>query len=258
MTHLRPKARLFVEAPLAGGAAVDLSPSQAKYLGAVMRLGPGDAVSLFNGRDGEWLARVAKIAKGQGRLVAERMTRPQSPEPDLWLAFAPVKKTGTDFIVQKATELGASRLLPVFTRHTASERVKTERLAANALEAAEQCERLSLPEVAEPVSLKNLLDSWPGARLLIVADERGGDRPVAEALRTLAEGGGWRQRAFGILTGPEGGFAPGELDLLAGRPFVVRVTLGPRILRAETAALSLLACWQAVLGDWGAAPLPRP
>lgn len=248
------RVRLFVESPLSMGVPVALEAPQARYLGQVMRLGPGDAVEVFNGRDGEWRAAVDSLSKGKGTLVPETQTRSQSPEPDLWLLFAPVKKAGTDFIVTKATELGVSRLLPVFTRHTASERVRTERLRANAVEAAEQCERLTVPEVVEAQNLEGLLEDWPDSRLLVVADERGGGRPVAEALAGLAD----ECRSFAILTGPEGGFAEAELDLLGRLPNVRRVTLGPRILRAETAALAMLACWQSVLGDWSQPPHPRP
>ena len=248
------KARLFVDADLSDRGGVMLGRDQARYLGQVMRLGPDDGVSLFNGRDGEWLARVVSLGRNAGALDMVERTRPQAPEPDLWLAFAPVKKTGTDFIVEKATELGASRLLPVLTRRTNVARVKTDRLRANAIEAAEQCERLTVPEVAEPVSLDRLLDAWPADRPLVVADERGGGVPVAKALAALADDG---VPPHGLLIGPEGGFEAAELDRLAALPFAVRVGLGPRILRAETAAVALLACWQAILGDWADRPPPR-
>ncbi len=234
--------RLFVDAPLSQGAEIPLDQDQARYLGAVMRLGPGGELAAFNGRDGEWLARVEGLSKNKGALRAVEQMRPQTDEPGPWLAFAPVKKTGTDFIVEKATELGASRLLPVFTRNTATGRVNADRLRANAREAAEQCGRLTVPEVAEPVGLDALLSNWPQDRRLLVADETGAGAPIAQA---LSEGA-----AQGLLIGPEGGFHPKELDALGELPFVVRVGLGPRILRAETAAAAALACWQALIGDW--------
>lgn len=243
------KARLYVAAPLAAGEAVDLPPAQAHYLVHVLRLAPGDGVALFNGRDGEWRAEVAGLAKNRCRLELAAPLRPQVAEPDVWLAFAPLKKDRTDFLVEKATELGAARLLPVFTRHTAAGRVNLERLAAQATEAAEQCERLSVPEVAEPVTLEKLLASWPADRPLFVPDETGGGEPLPHVLAARPGLAAW-----GFLVGPEGGFAATELDALARLPFAVRVGLGPRILRAETAALAALALGQAALGDWTKQP----
>ena len=171
--------------------------------------------------------------------------RRQDSTPGPWLAFAPVKKARTDFIVEKGTELGVSRLWPIFTRHTATQRVNTARLRATAIEAAEQCGRLSIPDVSDPSNLDRLMAEWPADRDLLVLDETGGGRPLAEV---AAEAGAGPPPGF--LIGPEGGFARTELDELANRSFVTLVGLGPRILRAETAALSALACWQAVAGDW--------
>ena len=236
--------RLYIEAGLAEGAPVAANADQAHYLGRVMRLGAGDAVTLFNGQDGEWRAVIDHIDKRRAELLPETQIRPQAEAPGPWLAFAPVKKTGTDFIVQKATELGASHLIPVATANTQTGRTNTDRLTATAVEAAEQCERLSVPEVSEMRNLDALLDAWPDDRRLFVLDETGGGVPLAPALAGESAG------AAGFLTGPEGGFHTRELDRFAKLSFVTPVTLGPRILRAETAALAALAVAQAVAGDW--------
>ncbi len=246
------KTRLFVDGDLAPGRRVVLGDGQAHYLGHVMRLGQGDPVALFNGRDGEWLAWVTEAARKGWTVTADACIRPQRREPDIWLAFAPVKKTRTDFLVEKATELGVSRLCPVFTRRTATARVNLARLGAQAKEAAEQCGRLTVPDVASPLELSAFAAAWPAERPLLVADETGGGAPIAEVVADGGEGLG----PMGILVGPEGGFDPSELDLLVGLPFVTPVGLGPRVLRAETAALSVLACWQALCGDLREAP-PR-
>lgn len=236
--------RLYIEGDLTAGAPVAVSADQAHYLGRVMRLGVGDAVTLFNGRDGEWRAVIERIEKRAADLMPETQTRPQAEAPGPWLAFAPVKKTGTDFIVQKATELGVSRLIPVATANTQTGRTKTDRLTATAVEAAEQCERLSVPEVSDMQTLDALMGAWPDDRRLFILDETGGGVPLAQALA------GGNAGATGFLTGPEGGFSARELDRFAKLSFVTRVTLGPRILRAETAALAALVVAQAVAGDW--------
>jgi 16S rRNA (uracil1498-N3)-methyltransferase len=245
-----PRIRLFVTASLAPDATLALAGGQAHYLARVMRQGPGDQVALFNGRDGEWAARIENLGRGEADVTILRRLRAQAPEPDVWVAFAPVKKARTDFIVEKATELEASRLLPVATRRTGALRVNTARLAAVATEAAEQCGRLSVPEVAEPEALEALICDWPPSRRMLVLDETGGGEPVARALAGLAGGGAEGPPPVALLAGPEGGFEAGELDALDKLPFAVRVALGPRILRAETAVLAALACWQALVGDW--------
>ncbi len=250
MPHSKPKARLFVDAALGPGAGVGLDAGQAHYLDRVMRLAASDAVLVFNGRDGEWRARLEDGGGKRRALAVDRQTRAQAAEPGPWLAFAPLKKTPMDFVAVKATELGVSRLLPVFTRRTAARRVATARLRANAREAAEQCGRLSVPEVVEPVDLQALLAQWPAGRRLLVPDESGGGVPLARALAKAAPD----DHAF--LIGPEGGFAPDELDALRKLPFVTAVGLGPRILRADTAALATLAAWQALVGDWHDGPPP--
>lgn len=249
------ETRLYVQAPLSEAATIELDSAQAHYLRSVLRLGPGEAVALFNGRDGEWLARIGAISKGRASLAVERRTRPQAAEPDLWLAFAPIKRARIDFTAQKATELGASLLWPVMTRRTMVDRVNTDRLTANAIEAAEQSDRLTVPEVRAPATLDALIAQWPTDRALILCDETGAGaeggtgavRGIAEAL--AAAGPAVRARA-GFVIGPEGGFAEEELDRLRSLPFVTAVGLGPRLLRADTAALAALAVWQAVAGDW--------
>jgi 16S rRNA (uracil1498-N3)-methyltransferase len=226
-----------VTASLAPGAEVEATGGQAHYLGAVMRRGPGDPVLLFNGHDGEWAAVIRTLRKDRATFSVQKRTRVQEPEPDLWLAFAPLKRDLTDLVVQKATELGVSAMLPVFTERTNAARLNADRLTAIATEAAEQCERLSVPQIAEPVRLPALLAAWPNGRTLFAAIERREAVAIAPA----------RQPA-GLLIGPEGGFAPDELDVLAARPFVVQATLGPRILRAETAAIVGLALLQVGAG----------
>ncbi|MBT3306113.1 MAG: 16S rRNA (uracil(1498)-N(3))-methyltransferase [Alphaproteobacteria bacterium] len=241
--------RLFVEAALATGAALSLAPSQAHYLSHVMRLKVGDGIILFNGRDGEWSGVVDTAGKKNCSVTVADQVREQSPEHGPWLAFAPVKKTRTDFIVEKATELGAMRLCPVFTRHTNSARVNVERMRAHSVEAAEQCRRLTVPEVASPESLEKLIAEWPTGRRLFVLDEHGAGFPIAEALEDLRTGADGLSHDCGFLVGPEGGFDVGELDALGKLEFVTRIDLGPRILRAETAALAALASWQAIAGS---------
>lgn len=247
-------ARLFVEADLVAGGEAPLDDAQVHYLRNVMRRPDGAPLLLFNGRDGEWNATLS--ARGKKSAVAElgERTREQAPEPDVWLCFAPVKRARIDYIAEKATELGVSVLQPVLTRHTAVERVNVDRLRANAVEAAEQTERLTVPEVREPIDLGKLLDGWPAERRLLMCDETGGGPPIAEALSQLDETA--RTAPWAIVIGPEGGFADVELQALRRIKDVTSVGLGPRILRADTAALAALACWQALLGDWRR-PTPR-
>ncbi|OWJ89797.1 16S rRNA (uracil(1498)-N(3))-methyltransferase [Paracoccus yeei] len=237
------KIRLFIDHPLAQGQGVALTPDQAHYLGSVMRQGPGDALLVFNGRDGEWLARIERLAKRGGDLVALRQSAPQRNPPDLWLLFAPIKKARTDFIVEKAAEMGAARIVPVQTDHTNSERIRQDRLQAHAVEAAEQCGGTFVPEVAELTPLGRLLDGWDPARRILWADEA-----LAGPAATLAA---LPRGPWAILIGPEGGWSESERARLGALAHVTRVSLGPRILRADTAAVASLALWQAALGDWG-------
>lgn len=243
MTENSPKIRLYVDAPLGEGAELTLT-AQAHYLTGVMRRASGDEVALFNGRDGEWRAEITHAAKKRVTVEVRARSAPQLDPPDLWLCFAPIKKQRTDFIVEKATELGAARILPVMTRFTNSERVRTDRLAAHAVEAAEQCGGTYVPEVAEPVKLDALLADWPADRALMFCDEQRSARPVAEALSGRPRG------PWGIVIGPEGGFSGEEAARLRAMPQTVPVTLGPRILRADTAAAAAITAWQIALGDW--------
>ncbi len=248
MAQPAAKIRLFVEAELSPGAAVPLGREQAHYLSAVMRLGAGDAVLVFNGRDGEWAAEVAETGKRGGLLSCRAQSRPQTDPPDLWLVFAPVKKARTDFIAEKACEMGCRRLVPVFTRFTNAERVNVDRLRAHGIEAAEQCGLVSVPEVARPVSLDALLAGWDPARRLMFCDESGTGVPALGALAAAGSG------PWAVLIGPEGGFSAEERERLSVLPFALPVSLGPRILRADTAAVAALALWQAALGDWRGDP----
>ena len=230
--------RLFVRTPLRDGARVELDAGQANYLGNVMRLGEGAEILLFDGGSGEWLARMAQVGKKRMALTVDRRTREPEDIPDVWLAFAPVKRTQTDWLVEKATELGVAKLIPVMTHRTIAERVKLERLEAIAIEAAEQCGRTRLPQIAQPIPLAELLKDE--GRTLYFADEAGGE-PVASA---------FTPGAATILTGPEGGFTDEERAKIRAAGHVVPISLGPRILRAETAALAALAAFMAVAGDW--------
>lgn len=220
--------RLYVDSALATGTAAAGTPGQAHYLAGVLRLGLGAPVILFNGRDGEFAARIGGLRKDRAVFEVGALARAQAPEPDVWLAFALLKRDATDLVVQKATELGASRILPLFTARTNAGRVNLDRLRAIAIEAAEQSERLTVPEVAPPQELSALLAAWPADRPLAAALERAGAPPPATG-------------AGGLLIGPEGGFAPAELDAMGDKPFIQRASLGPRILRAETAAIAGLA-----------------
>ncbi|MBV0910901.1 16S rRNA (uracil(1498)-N(3))-methyltransferase [Anianabacter salinae] len=240
------KIRLFVDHPLGPGQTVDLSREQAHYLFGVMRLGPGAPVLLFNGQDGEFRASVAEAGKRGGVLAVEAQTRPMQVPPDLWLMFAPIKKARTDFIVEKATEMGAARIVPVQTEFTNSERIRRDRLQAHAVEAAEQCGGTFVPEVADLVGLSKLLDDWEPARRIMFADEAlvGAAEALGQAAGVQAHG------PWAILIGPEGGFSAAERARLCSCDFVTPVSLGPRILRADTAAVAAMTVWQQVLGDW--------
>ena len=247
-------SRLFVEAGLGAGVAAPLDETQAHYLRNVMRRSEGAPLQLFNGRDGEWTATLSLRGKKAAVALVGKQTRAQAVEPDLWLCFAPVKRARIDYIAEKATELGVSVLQPIVTQHTAVDRVNVERLRANAIEAAEQTERLTVPDVRAPVDLTRLLAEWPSGRRLLMCDETGGGPPIADVLAGLDANA--RTAPWAIVIGPEGGFAAAELELLRRIKDVTAVGLGPRILRADTAALAALAVWQALAGDWRQ-PTPR-
>lgn len=236
------KIRLFLEHPLAVAQTIPLTRDQAHYLFAVMRLVPGDHILVFDGRTGEWLAEVSQAGKRSGTLICLSQTRSLHTPPDLWLLFAPVKKARTDFIVEKAAEMGAARICPVLTDFTNAERVRRDRLQAHAVEAAEQCGGTFVPEVAELAKLDATLDAWPETRRLMFCDEALVGQPAP------LDGEG--PEPWAILIGPEGGFSDGERTRLTGMPQAVSVSLGPRILRADTAAVAAMALWQQKLGDW--------
>jgi 16S rRNA (uracil1498-N3)-methyltransferase len=237
--------RLFVDAALAAGAAVELERSQSNYLGNVLRLAAGDTILVFNGRDGEWQAEIAG-RKRPDSLTITTQTRPQDRLPDLAYVFAPLKHARLDYMVQKAVEMGVSSLQPVLTRFTQVSRVNGERMRANVIEAAEQCGILSLADVAEPIPLDRYLDKRDGKRLLVFCDEAADTANPVQAL----QGGPAGSNGTDVLIGPEGGFAEEERALLLRQPLILRLSLGPRILRADTAGVAALALVQAARGDW--------
>ncbi|MCR9124512.1 MAG: 16S rRNA (uracil(1498)-N(3))-methyltransferase [Rhodobacteraceae bacterium] len=238
---MNAKIRLYVDHPLGPGQTVPLDAGQAHYLFGVMRQAVGAAVAVFNGHDGEWLAQIASAGRRAGVLTVASRTRAQQDPPDLWLLFAPIKKARTDFIVEKATEMGAARIVPVQTDHTNAERIRQDRLRAHAVEAAEQCGGTFVPEVAPLQRLTAVLDAWDHGRQLVFCDEA-----LAEAGPTPPIAGA----PAAVLIGPEGGFSQSERARLRGLPFSRPMRLGPRILRADTAAVAALTLWQQQAGDW--------
>ncbi len=236
------KIRLFVDHPLAAGQSCSLTRDQVHYLFDVMRLSQGDVIIVFNGRDGEFLASATKSGRQAGILTIERQTGSLRLPPDVWLLFAPIKSSRTDFIVEKATEMGASRILPVRTKFTNSERIRRGRLQRRAIEAAEQCGGVFVPEVGELRALDTMLADWPDERRLMFCDEA---YPGSSGGLEAGREGKWA-----ILIGPEGGFCDAERRTVMAQPFATRISLGPRILRADTAAVAAMALWQSILGDW--------
>ena len=235
------RVRLFVDMPIAAGVELPLESAQSHYLGTVMRLAPGDTLFIFNGRDGEWRAAIATLRRGAGTLLPEAQEKPQRAANGPWLLFAPVKSSRTELLIEKASELGAAELWPVMTQYCQSKRVKPERYRAHAIEAAEQCGRLEVPEIQPLAALSAVLEAWPADRRLMFCDESGGP-PALEALAAAPPA------PWAILVGPEGGFSTAERAEIKSRPYCVPVSLGPRTLRAETAAVAALSLWQAVLG----------
>lgn len=237
--------RLFVSSPLAHNAQIPLETAQSHYLINVMRRKLHDPILLFNGKDGEWLGQISDAHKKHTSITLKEQTREQAMSPDVTLAFAPVKNVRLDFIAQKATEMGVGNLQPVITEHTIVRKINTDKLRANAIEAAEQCERLDVPNIHEAITLDALLTTH---HALIFCDETGHGEPMDKTLATS------NQSQATILIGPEGGFSPAEHDALQKAKHATPVTLGPRILRADTAALAALTCWQAACGDWAQKP----
>lgn len=239
--------RLHIQPDLAPNAQLTLGKDQSLYLAAVLRKSVGDEVVLFNGRDGAWLARLASDSKKSVTLDLIEQIAPQTPPSDLWYGFAPLKTERLDYVVQKAVEMGAGVIQPVLTKFTQVSRLKHEKLVANAIEAAEQCEVLSVPTVAAEITLDRLIDSWTadqGQRKLVLADESAASASPIETLAAL------RGQPVGVLIGPEGGFSDDERTRLRAQDFVIPISLGPRILRADTAAVAALAVIQATIGDW--------
>lgn len=251
-----PNPRLLIDQTLIAGGEIALDENQSRHIGAVLRLGPGDDVRAFNARDGEWSATIADMGKRRGRVRIERLLRAPVAPRDLDLLFAPVKRHATDLIVEKATELGVRRLRPVITQRTIAEKVRLDRWSAIAREAAEQTERFDEPEIAEPVALAKIVDGWEADRPLVYADESGDEenaawggehgraRPILDTLQTVTAS------KLALLIGPEGGFTPDERRMLRALPFIIPVSLGPRILRAETAVIAALSVIQSAWGDW--------
>ncbi len=244
-----PTIRLFVEFPLSQGATLSLEGDQAHYLIKVMRVKPDQPLQLFNGRDGEWLASVSSMAKKQVTLQLKKQLRGYLPPPDVWLCFAPIKFGRIDYLAQKATELGVAVLQPVITERTQVARVNLERLCANAIEAAEQCERVEVPEVKESLPLEQILADWPQERILFYGDETGSGQPAGDVMNQINPPKQWA-----VLIGPEGGFSQKEIAMLQQQTFTTAVGLGPRVMRADTAAMALLTLTQSAFGDWHIAP----
>lgn len=257
----KPAIRLYVPQTYSEGEAVTLAAKQAHYAAHVMRVKPDDVVSLFNGKQGEWLASVAGINKKEVTLKLLKQHLPQKPGPNLWLVFAPIKNK-TEIVVEKATELGVGKIITVVMRHSVVTSVKQDKLLAHAIEAAEQSERLNVPAIEHMKDIPALLAGWPSDRTLLYGDESGGGMPMVQLLCDLTSssppnlpsqaGGG--KRGVGLLIGPEGGFSKEEHYVLKNHPCVKAFSMGPRILRADTAAVAALACVQAWLGDWQEKP----
>lgn len=244
MTDSRAKIRIYHPVPLPVGETFALSEEASHYLCSVMRLQQGDLIAVFNGQDGEFECKIAEARKKQVTAEVLRQLKPFADVPDLWLLFAPVKKDKTDFIIEKSVELGVKKMMPVMTERTIVEKVKAERYAAQAAEAAEQCRRLEVPEILAVQKLAALLASWPQERVLFFMDESGQGQPAVSVF--AAEKG----RPAAVLVGPEGGFSPAEMQMLRRHPAVKPISLGSRILRAETAVAAALSVWQALAGDW--------
>lgn len=242
MSNKNPRTRLYIKQDFSPGVVHLVDGSQGHYLVNVLRIKLGEYISLFNGREGEWLAEITKIGKGKAMITLREKLADQTSVPDLWYLFAPVKKARLDYMMQKATELGVSLIRPILTKHTNLERLKRDKLIANLIEAAEQCGRMSVPELDEMISLEELLKKWPEDRTLIFCDEAGEAKQLKDIERSADK--------WAILIGPEGGFSEEERTMIRNHKNTEAVTLGPRILRADTAAVAALTLWQSYLGDW--------
>lgn len=256
MNGTREHIRLYVAAPLAESAEIALSPDQSHYLRNVMRSKAGDTLGLFNGNDGEWRAVIKDHGKRATTLAVQTQIQPQRRNPDLWLMFGVVKRPRMELIAEKAAELGVREIRPVITQYTSAPRVNIERLNAIMIEAAEQCGLLSVPRAHAPEKLLPLLQGWPQARRIMFCDESGASGAALQRLQQAAiPQGSPPNTAWAVLTGPEGGFSPVEREMLYAMPQALAVSLGPRILRADTAAIAALALWQSVNGDWDCGPV---
>lgn len=236
--------RLYIDSKLNISDNCVLSVGKSHYLSNVMRCKTGDYIYCFNERDGEFLSEIIVLDKKNTVVLPKEQTKKHSKDVDLWLLFAPLKKDNTDFVIEKATELGVSKIIPVITKYTNCDKVKTERFINQAIEASEQCERLSIPSIDEPIKLKDILENWNNRRCLFFMNERRASLPIIDAFNKNSS------ESAAILVGPEGGFSDEEAKFIESFPFVKSVTMGPRILRAETAVVSALSVWQASIGDW--------
>ncbi len=250
MANAREHIRLYIDAPLSQGAAIALSREQAHYLRNVMRRSADDMLGLFNGRDGEWRASIIDIGKQACRVELREQIQKQTIVPDLWLLCAPVKRTRLEIIAEKAAELGVREIHPVITEYTTAPRVNIERLHTITIEAAEQCGLVSVPKMLAPEKLHIVLKNWPADRKILFCDESGAGRSALSRLQAAIPDTQWA-----VLIGPEGGFSPAERAQLLSMPQTLAVSLGPRILRADTAAIAALALWQSVCGDWDNGPV---
>ena len=244
----KSKIRLYVEESLNQGVSIRVHDGKVNYIANVMRRKIADEVVLFNGKDGEWLSQIGHISKKEIGLNVIKKLKDQKPEPDVWLVFAPIKVGRIDYMIEKAVELGVASLHPVITERTIVTRVNIDRLQAHAVEAAEQCERLNVPKVNTEEKLHKLIEKWPSDRAIIFCDETGRGRPIVELLPEIKE------NKYAIFIGPEGGFTENEFKLLLKMKNVYPLHLGPRVMRADTAAISALACFQALKGDWSESP----
>ncbi len=246
-----PRTRLYSEQPLMGGASISLDEKRSHYLANVLRQKTGDKIAIFNGIDGEWLAEISSLSKKSVTLSVQKQLRAQKTSSDLWLVCAPLKSGKSEWVLEKATELGISAFVPVKTNFTIVDKTNAERLTVIAIEASEQCERLDVPIIKPIITLEKLLGSWPKDRLLIYGDESGASKSAKELLPEIPH------TSYAVLIGPEGGFSTTELALLRELPYAVGMCLGPRVLRADTAAIAALTLMQAWLGDWNEKPAFR-